>query len=232
MTRRNSSSSSRGAATHTVTALLINSVPYILRSMSSYHCGVCIHDVATPSRTTSKSSTSTATGSISQAPALPGAPITTDGAPLSLTALSLKIYIKGKTYASEYINGMGSIPRKETASCPMTSRSRIRQDSHRLGPAFKRFFKKFVKVITNKYIIVTVIFAVIVIFVDRNNLIRWAGDYLTALRQEKVIRQYNRDIQMLDDKLDELTSDKDSLEKFAREQYYFHKKGEDVFIVD
>ena len=41
-----------------------------------------------------------------------------------------------------------------------------------------------------------------------------------------------RDIQMLDDKLDELTSDKDSLEKFAREQYYFHKKGEDVFIVD
>ena len=75
-------------------------------------------------------------------------------------------------------------------------------------------WKKFVKVITNKYIIVTVIFAVIVLFVDRNNLIRWAGDYLTALRQEKVIRQYNRDIQ------------------FAREQYYFHKKGEDVFIVD
>ena len=66
-------------------------------------------------------------------------------------------------------------------------------------------WKKFVKVITNKYIIVTVIFAVIVLFVDRNNLIRWAGDYLTALRQEKVIRQYNRDIQMLDDKLDELT---------------------------
>ena len=68
-------------------------------------------------------------------------------------------------------------------------------------------WKKFVKVITNKYIIVTVIFAVIVIFVDRNNLIRWAGDYLTALRQEKVIRQYNRDIQMLDDKLDELTGE-------------------------
>ena len=38
-------------------------------------------------------------------------------------------------------------------------------------------WKKFVKVITNKYTIVTVIFAVIVLFVDRNNLIRWAGDY-------------------------------------------------------
>lgn len=92
--------------------------------------------------------------------------------------------------------------------------------------------KKFVRVITNKYFIVTVIFAVIVLFVDRNNLISWAGDYITALRQEKVIRQYHKDIRLLDDKLDELTSDKDSLEKFAREQYYFHKKGEDVFIVD
>ena len=74
--------------------------------------------------------------------------------------------------------------------------------------------KKFVRVITNKYFIVTVIFAVIVLFVDRNNLISWAGDYITALRQEKVIRQYHKDI------------------RFAREQYYFHQKGEDVFIVD
>lgn len=91
---------------------------------------------------------------------------------------------------------------------------------------------KFVRVITDKYFIVTLAFAVIVLFVDRNNLISWAGDYLDVLRQERVIRQYQRDIKALDDKLDELTSDKDSLEKFAREQYYFHQKGEDVFIVD
>ena len=88
------------------------------------------------------------------------------------------------------------------------------------------------RVITDKYFIVTLAFAVIVLFVDRNNLISWAGDYLDVLRQERVIRQYQRDIKALDDKLDELTSDKDSLEKFAREQYYFQKKDEDVFIVD
>ena len=76
--------------------------------------------------------------------------------------------------------------------------------------------KKLVKVLTNKYFIVTFIFAVIVLFVDRNN----------------VIRQYGRDIEELDRKLDQLTSDRDSLEKFAREEYYFHREDEEVFIVD
>ena len=61
---------------------------------------------------------------------------------------------------------------------------------------------------------------------------RWAGDYLEVLRQERVIRQYGRDIEELDRKLDQLTSDRDSLEKFAREEYYFHRENEEVFIVD
>ena len=82
----------------------------------------------------------------------------------------------------------------------------------------RRHKRKFVRVLTNKYFIVTFIFAVIVLFVDRNNLIRWAGDYLEVLRQERVIRQYGRDIEELDRKLDQLTSDRDSLEKFAREE--------------
>ena len=97
----------------------------------------------------------------------------------------------------------------------------------------RRHKRKFVRVLTNKYFIVTFIFAVIVLFVDRNNLIRWAGDYLEVLRQERVIRQYGRDIEELDRKLDQLTSDRDSLEKFAREEYYyFHREDEEVFIVD
>lgn len=92
--------------------------------------------------------------------------------------------------------------------------------------------KNLLRIITDKYVIVTFIFAVIVLFVDRNNVIDWAGNYLKAIRQERIIRQYRNDIDILDEKLRELTSDKDSLEKFAREQYYFHKKDEEVFIID
>ena len=80
--------------------------------------------------------------------------------------------------------------------------------------------KKLVKVLTNKYFIVTFIFAVIVLFVDRNNLIRWAGDYLEVLRQERVIRQYGRDIEELDRKLDQLTSDRELLPPGGRGSVY------------
>lgn len=112
----------------------------------------------------------------------------------------------------------------------MSVEEEIQQEQEPVKPERPR--RKFVKIITNKYFIVTFIFAVIVLFVDRNNLIRWAGDYIEVLRQERVMRQYTRDIDELDRKLDQLTSDRDSLEKFAREEYYFHREDEEVFIVD
>lgn len=91
---------------------------------------------------------------------------------------------------------------------------------------------KVFKILANKYFIVSFVFLVLVGFVDRNNIVRWCRDIVTVMRQEKVIRQYRKDIEAIDGKLRELTSDKDSLEKFAREQYYFQKKDEEVFIVD
>ncbi len=91
--------------------------------------------------------------------------------------------------------------------------------------------RKWFKVITNKYVVVTVLFAVIVLFVDNNNLITWGRLAVDRVRQERIIRQYERDIQSIESRLDELKSDSDSLEKFTREQFYFHKKDEDVFLV-
>lgn len=90
---------------------------------------------------------------------------------------------------------------------------------------------KFFKVITNKYFIATFIFFLVVFFIDSNNLINWGANYYKVVQQEKVIKQYKKDIHDTDEKLKELTSDKDSLEKFAREHYYFQEKGEEVFIV-
>lgn len=99
-------------------------------------------------------------------------------------------------------------------------------------PKSRKPRNKFVRFLINRYFLVTLVFVVLILFVDRNNIIRWAGDCVEVIQQERIIRQYDRDIQALDEKLNELTSDKDSLEKFAREQYYFHEKDEDVFIVD
>ena len=52
------------------------------------------------------------------------------------------------------------------------------------------------------------------------------------MRQERQIEYYNREIKSIDEKLQELSSNKDSLEKFAREQYYFHEEDEDLYIIE
>lgn len=89
----------------------------------------------------------------------------------------------------------------------------------------------FVRILTNGFFIATAVFLVIVIFLDKNNLLRWGRDRMELHEQKRVIRQYRQDIKETEEKLRELSSNKDSLEKFAREQYYFQEEGEEVFIV-
>lgn len=95
----------------------------------------------------------------------------------------------------------------------------------------KRDSSKVLKYIFNKYIITLIIFLAIVLFIDKNNVIRWGEDYIQQFRQEKIIEKYRKDIENLDERINELSSNRDSLEKFAREQYYFHERDEDIFIV-
>ena len=92
-------------------------------------------------------------------------------------------------------------------------------------------FSKVWNYISNKYIITLVLFILIVFFIDRNNVIRWAEDYVHQFQQEKIIENYIQEIESLDERINELSSNRDSLEKFAREQYYFHENDEDIFIV-
>ena len=50
--------------------------------------------------------------------------------------------------------------------------------------------------------------------------------------QEIQKRYYKEAIKATEEKLNELSSNKDSLEKFAREQYLFKEIDEDIFIVE
>jgi len=88
------------------------------------------------------------------------------------------------------------------------------------------------RLLLNKYFIVTFAFLLTVGFIDKNNAIKWIQNKYKISQQERLIRQYKKDIQATDDKIKELTSDLDSLEKYAREHYYFQKENEEVFIVE
>ena len=100
----------------------------------------------------------------------------------------------------------------------------------RINPKIKD--SKWFKVLKNKYLLVTLFFALWVLFFDTNNLLRWYSDMKDVAAQERQKKYYKEAIQQTDEKLKELKSNKDSLEKFAREQYFFHEPDEDLFIVE
>ncbi|HNW49218.1 MAG: septum formation initiator family protein [Bacteroidales bacterium] len=87
------------------------------------------------------------------------------------------------------------------------------------------------RIIKNKYLLVTVAFFAWVIFFDSNSIIEWSSIRSNINRQEKEKAYYKQEIKSAEEKLQELSSNKDSLEKFAREQFYFHEEDEDLYIV-
>ena len=72
----------------------------------------------------------------------------------------------------------------------------------------------------------------ILTFGPGNNLIHWIGARLEIASQRRQIEQYGREIEEMDRRIDMLRSDRDTLEKFARERFHFAEPGEDVYIVD
>jgi len=97
---------------------------------------------------------------------------------------------------------------------------------------WRRFLdSKFFKIIKNKFLLVGVVFVVWITFFDSNSLIDWVRTSRNIRLQEGQKRYYKQEIKATEEKLLELGSNLDSLEKFAREQYFFLEEGEDIFIV-
>ncbi|MBP5229738.1 MAG: septum formation initiator family protein [Bacteroidales bacterium] len=86
--------------------------------------------------------------------------------------------------------------------------------------------------VKNKYFLVTVAFLVWIFFLDTNNLIVWYRDLRQLADQNRQKVYFQNEIKQTEEKLKELTSNKDSLEKFAREEYLFHEAGEDIYVIE
>ena len=95
----------------------------------------------------------------------------------------------------------------------------------------KKDKKGFIKILSNKFFIFSLLFLTWVIFFDENSIISHQQNKqrLGELIDQKVY--YKERIESDKQKLQDLRSGKEDLEKFAREQYYMSKPDEDVFIV-
>lgn len=65
-----------------------------------------------------------------------------------------------------------------------------------------------------------------------NTIIHWVQAKMEISRQEKRIEAYRQEIEEMDKRARTIRTDRDTLEKFAREQFTFAVPGEDVYIVD
>lgn len=90
----------------------------------------------------------------------------------------------------------------------------------------------FFKVISNKFFLASVFFVLWLTVLSPNTIGDWINDLHKVSEQKKQIDYYHESIQGIEERLVQLRSNSDSLEKFARERYYFHAPDEEVFIVE
>ena len=82
-----------------------------------------------------------------------------------------------------------------------------------------------------RYVLIsTAVFLLFICVIKRDNLFRWIEAGVTIRRQEKQMEFYESDIARLKEEVGSLTTDKDTLEKFAREKFLFAEPGEDVYV--
>ena len=83
----------------------------------------------------------------------------------------------------------------------------------------------------NKYLISFAVFCVIILFLDKNDLLTQLDrkKELHGLNQSKAY--YTREINKLEKVYQDLISDPRAIEKFARENYFMKRENEDLFII-
>ena len=88
------------------------------------------------------------------------------------------------------------------------------------------------RILLNKYVIAALVFFAFILFDSRTSLNQMLKSMATLRSQKKQEMYFRQAIRTTEERINQLTSNKDTLEMFARENYYFQEDGEDVFIVE
>lgn len=91
--------------------------------------------------------------------------------------------------------------------------------------------KRIVELFSNKYFLVSTCFLVWMLFFDRNDLLSQYEyrSQLNKFKDEKAF--YIAEIEKVKTDLEELSTNRERLEKFAREKYLMKKDDEDVYVI-
>jgi len=81
-------------------------------------------------------------------------------------------------------------------------------------------------------IVVTAAVALWLLFFANNSVLAWVKAAIEVKGQEKEMARLQSEIDDMDSRIDNLTSNRDSIETYARETYHFAAPGDDVYIAE
>ena len=94
----------------------------------------------------------------------------------------------------------------------------------------KDFYNKYLSRINAYWLVTIVFFALTFVMGDSSLYKRYTYD--EKIRSlEKEIKHYQKEIEINSKELNDLHTDKEGLERFAREEYFMKKPNEDVYII-
>ena len=93
-------------------------------------------------------------------------------------------------------------------------------------------FKEILKKFNNKYIIATLIFAVVIIFVDQYNLFYQINNFKKLKKAKSQVEYYEKEIKEQQETLDRLHRDSALMERIAREKYMMKRDNEVIYVIE
>ena len=93
-------------------------------------------------------------------------------------------------------------------------------------------FRRILRILTNRYVIATVAFLLIILFIDQFNLKTQIKLHRELKEQEEEIQYLQTGIAQYKDSLRMVTEDREGMERIAREKYFMKRDNEVVYKIE
>lgn len=94
------------------------------------------------------------------------------------------------------------------------------------------FIRRLFHILTNRYVIATLVFVVVILFIDQFNLKTQVKLHRELKEQETEIQYLQTSIAQYKDSLRMVTEDHEGMERIAREKYFMKRDNEVVYKIE
>ena len=94
------------------------------------------------------------------------------------------------------------------------------------------FLKKILPFVTTRYFLVSLVFAVWMLFFDQRDFFQQRERGAELKKVEDAKKYYQKEIERTQKQLDNIQNNKAAIEKYARERYLLRREGEEVYLFE